>query len=55
MSAKTLYRHSPNMRHTQEYQRILRVSVLSSIAIEGVKKAAERALSLAPDKHATCI
>jgi hypothetical protein len=29
----------------QEYQRAFRASVLSSIAIEGVKKAAERALT----------
>lgn len=32
------------MRNAQDYQRALRANVLSSMAIEGVKKAAERAL-----------
>jgi len=34
----------------RDYQRALRTNVLSSMAIEGVKKAAERALSPASAK-----
>ncbi len=45
MAPKSLLQHNPHLRNEQEYQRALRASVLSSIAIEGVKKAAERALS----------
>ena len=45
MAPKSLFEHNPYLRNAQEYQRALRASVLSSIAIEGVKKAAERALT----------
>ena len=45
MAPKSLLQHNPHLRNAKEYQRALRASVLSSIAIEGVKKAAERALS----------
>ena len=51
MAPKSLLQHNPHLRNAQEYQRALRASVLSSIAIEGVKKAAERALSPAPGKQ----
>jgi len=41
-----LLQQNPHLRNAQEhdYQRALRANVLSSTAIEGVKKAAERAL-----------
>jgi hypothetical protein len=45
MAPKSLLQHNPHLRNTQDYQRALRVNVLSSMAIEGVKKAAERALA----------
>lgn len=45
MAPKSLLEHNPHLRNAQDYQRTLRDSVLSSIAIEGVRKAAERALS----------
>jgi len=45
MASKSLFQHNPHLRNAQEYQRALRASVLSSIAIEGVRKAAERALT----------
>jgi hypothetical protein len=51
MAPKSLLEHNPHLRNAQEYQRALRASVLSSIAIEGVKKAAERALSPTPSKQ----
>ena len=51
MAPKSLLEHNPHLRNAQGYQRALRASVLSSIAIEGVKKAAERALSPAPGKQ----
>jgi len=44
MAPKSLLEHNPHLRNAQEYQCALRVSVLSSIAIEGVKKATARAL-----------
>ena len=53
MVPKSLLQHNPHLRNAQEYQRALRASVLSSIAIEGVKKAAERALSPTARKQAT--
>lgn len=43
MAPKSLLQQN---RNAQEYQRALRTNVLSSMAIEGVKKAAERALSI---------
>lgn len=45
MAPKSLLEHNPHLRNAQEYQRALLASVLSSIAIEGVKKAAKRALN----------
>jgi hypothetical protein len=39
------------LRNAPDYQRALRASVLSSIAIEGVKKAAERALTPTRNKQ----
>jgi hypothetical protein len=45
MALKSLFEHNPHLRNAADYQRALRVSVLSSIAIEGVRKAAERALT----------
>ena len=44
MTPKSLLEYNPHLRNAQECQRALCASVLSSIAIEGVKKAAERAL-----------
>ena len=51
MAPKSLLEHNPHLRNAQEYQRALRASVLSSIAIEGVKKAAERALTPTRNKQ----
>ena len=51
MVPKSLLEHNPHLRNAQDYRRALRASVLSSIAIEGVKKAAERALSPASGKQ----
>ena len=50
MASKSLFQHNPHLRNAQEYQRALRVSVLSLIAIEGIKKAAERALNNSTSK-----
>lgn len=52
MASKSLLQHNPHLRNAQDYQRALRASVLSSIAIEGVKKAAERALTPRRNKQA---
>ena len=46
MASKSLLEHNPHLRNEQEYQCALRVSVLSAIAIEGVKKATARACQL---------
>lgn len=48
MAPKALIQQNPHLRNAQDYQRALRANVLSSTGIEGVKKAAERALSPAP-------
>jgi len=53
MATKSLFHHNPHLRNAQAYQRALRANVLSSIAIEGVKKAAERVLPTAPSEQAT--
>ena len=53
MAPKSLLEHNPHLRNAQDYQRALRTNVLSSMAIEGVKKAAERALSTVADKKKT--
>ena len=50
MPPKTLIQQNAHLRNAQDYQRALRANVLSSTAIEGVKKAAERALATAPAK-----
>jgi hypothetical protein len=50
MARKTLIEQNPHLRNARNYQRALRANVLSSIAIEGVKKAAECALSPAIGK-----
>jgi hypothetical protein len=51
MASKSLLQHNPHLRNVQDYQRALRANVLSSMAIEGVKKAAERALPPVADKQ----
>ena len=53
MVPKTLIQQNPHLRNAQDYQRALRANVLSSTAIEGVKKAAERALAPASGKLPT--
>lgn len=50
MPPKTLMQQNAHLHNAQDYQRALRANVLSSTAIEGVKKAAERVLSTAPGK-----
>ena len=50
MPPKTLIQQNSHLRNAQDYQRALRANVLSSTAIEGVKKAAERALATASGK-----
>ena len=50
MTPKALIQQNPYLRNAQHYQRALRANVLSSTGIEGVKKAAERALAAAPGK-----
>ncbi len=44
MNNKSLIASNPHLKNAQAYQQALRVNVLSSIAIEGVRKAAEKAL-----------
>ena len=51
MTPKSLLQQNPHLRNAQDYQRALRTNVLSSMAIEGVKKAAERALPPSTDKQ----
>lgn len=50
MAPKSLLQQNPHLRNAQDYQRALRANVLSSTAIEGVRKAAERALPPIADK-----
>jgi hypothetical protein len=50
MASKSLLHQNPHLRNAQDYQRALRANVLSSMAIEGVRKAAERALPPTVDK-----
>jgi hypothetical protein len=45
MQKKSLFEQNPHLKNAQAYQEALRVNVLSSMAIEGVRKAAEKALS----------
>jgi hypothetical protein len=51
MAPKTLIQQNQHLRNAQDYRRALRANVLSSTGIEGVKKAAERALSAIPGKQ----
>lgn len=51
MASKSLFQQNPHLRNAQDYERALRANVLSSMAIEGVKKAAERALPAAKAKR----
>jgi hypothetical protein len=51
MAPKALIQQNPHLRNAQDYQRALRANVLSSTGIEGVRKAAERALAPVPDKR----
>jgi hypothetical protein len=44
MSKKSLIASNPHLKNAQAYRQALRVNVLSSMAIEGVRKAAEKAL-----------
>jgi hypothetical protein len=53
MAPKALIQQNPYLRNAQDYQRALRTNVLSSTGIEGVRRAAERALSPALEKPAT--
>ena len=50
MTGKALIHQNPHLRDAQDYQRALRANVLSSTGIEGVRKAAERALTPVGDK-----
>ncbi|MGZ8982788.1 MAG: hypothetical protein ACXW11_02395 [Methylotenera sp.] len=45
MKKNSLLQQSPYLANTKIYEQALRINVLSSIAIEGVKKSAEKALS----------
>jgi hypothetical protein len=51
MPKKSLFQQNPHLRNAQDYQRALRASALSSVAIEGVEKAAERALTPTRNKQ----
>ena len=44
MRKKSLLTQNPHLKNAKAYQQALRVNVLSSMAIEGVRKAAEPAL-----------
>lgn len=44
MEKKTLFAQNPYLKNPRAYREALRVNVLSSVAIEGVRKAAEKAL-----------
>lgn len=45
MQKKSLFEQNPHLKGKQSYEQALRVNVLSSMAIEGVRKVAEKALS----------
>jgi len=49
---KSLIANNPYLKNAQAYQQALRVNVLSSMAIEGVRKAAEKALPPITEKTA---
>lgn len=44
MQKKSLFEQNPHLKGNQSYEQALRVNVLSSTAIEGVRKVAEKAL-----------
>lgn len=48
----SLLRQNPHLRDAKAYREALRLNVLSSMAIEGVKKAAEKALPASGEKPA---
>jgi hypothetical protein len=48
----SLLQQNPYLRNAQSYQQALRVNVVSSMAIEGVRKAAEKALPASTPKPA---
>ena len=52
MVKNSLLQKNPYLSNVKAYERALRLNVLSSMAIEGVKKSAERAL-LAPTLKTT--
>lgn len=47
MQKKSLLQQNPHLKSGKRYQEALRVNVLSSMAIEGVRKVAEKALPAA--------
>lgn len=44
MQKKSLFEQNPHLKGRRSYEQALRVNVLSSMAIEGVRKVAEKAL-----------
>ncbi|MDP1652006.1 MAG: hypothetical protein Q8L56_04710 [Rhodocyclaceae bacterium] len=46
MQKKSLFQQNPHLQNKATYAAALRINVLSSIAIEGVRKAAEKAVPL---------
>lgn len=52
MQKKSIFASNPHLKNASAYQQALRVNVLSSMAIEGVRKAAEKALPPAKAKTA---
>lgn len=48
----SLLQQNPHLRNAKSYREALRLNVVSSMAIEGVKKAAEKALSASGKKTA---
>ncbi|CAG0971849.1 hypothetical protein MTYP_01277 [Methylophilaceae bacterium] len=48
MKKKSLFDQNPHLKGNKTYSRDLKINVLSSMAIEGVRKAAEKALTAAP-------
>jgi hypothetical protein len=52
MQKKSLFQQNPHLKNKATYAAALRVNVLSSMAIEGVRKAAERSVPLKAAKLA---
>jgi hypothetical protein len=52
MKKKSLFQQNPHLQGGKGYQKALRANVLSSMAIEGVRKVAEKALPAAQVKPA---